>query len=514
MSDSPYTVTIVGGGTAGWITAGILSAGHDTKNGRLRVRLIESPDVAPIGVGEGTWPTMRATLRTIGVSEHEFLKECQASFKQGSLFKGWIDGGPGDGYYHPFELPLGYFEANPAISWLSSNQAQSFSKSVCPQEYLCEANLSPKTPTTPQYAGVRNYGYHLDAGRFSTFIKKHCVERLGVEHISDTVVGIDSHDDGMISAVLTEHHGAITGELFIDCTGFRSVLLGQHFGVEVEPIGDQLFVDTAFATQVPNARDAPIASQTISTARAAGWIWDIGLSDRRGVGYAYSSAHTEENAALSDLQTYLGLSDAEFSDLSVRKLDIKSGYRKEFWKKNCVAIGLSAGFVEPLEASAIILTEMSAKMISQHLPIVPAAMPILAKRFNRTFKYHWTRIIDFLKLHYVLSRRTEPFWADNRNLETVSDRLKEDLLLWRHHAPWTEDFTHKDEIFPVASYQYILYGMGFDTKPSLLAMTENDQKLASHRSIEIERIVASSLSHLESNTAALHRIRSQTVVST
>lgn len=507
MSDSPFTVTIVGGGTAGWITAGIIAAEHDARTGRLNVRLIESPDVAPIGVGEGTWPTMRATLRAMGVSEHEFLKDCHASFKQGSLFRGWVDGGSDDAYYHPFELPIGFFDANPAVSWLSSNRSHSFSKSVCPQEYLCEANLSPKTPTTPPFAGVSNYGYHLDAGHFSTFIKKHCIDRLGVDYVSDTVVEIDSFDDGRIAAVCTQNHGAIAGDLFIDCTGFSSVLLGEHFGIEVEPIGDKLFVDKALATQVPHGSDEPIASQTISTARAAGWIWDIGLSNRRGVGYVYSSSHTEEQTAVEDLQDYLGLSDTEFSDLTIRKLDIKSGYRKEFWKQNCVAVGLSAGFIEPLEASAIVLIEMSAKMISRNLPIAPSAMPILARRFNQTFRYHWERIVDFLKLHYVLSHRPEAFWVDNRNPATVSERLKEDLRLWRHQTPWTEDFTHKDEIFPVASYQYILYGMGFETDLRQIALTERDQKLAENHSIEIDRIANSGLSHLESNREALRRIR-------
>ncbi|MEM5518119.1 tryptophan halogenase family protein [Henriciella sp. AS95] len=501
------TITIVGGGTAGWITAGILASAHDAASGRIKVRVIESPDIPTIGVGEGTWPTMRATLKAMGVRESDFLRACSASFKQGSMFAGWVSGAADDVYYHPFELPLSFFETNPARAWLQGGSNTSFSKSVCPQEFICEAHLAPKTAITPDFAGVSNYGYHLDAGKFSAFIRTHCTNSLGVEHIPDTVVEILADPSGDIRAMKTQHYGEVDGDLFIDCTGFRSLLLGQHCGIGLKPLQDQLFIDTALAVQVPYEDGDPVRSQTVSTAQAAGWIWDIGLSNRRGVGHVYSSRYTDEEQAREALRTYLGMSEAQLAEFSVRKLDITSGYREKFWDRNCVAIGLSAGFVEPLEASAIVMIEMSAKMIAAQLPATRAAMDVVAKRFNRTFTHHWERIVDFLKLHYVLSQRSEPFWVDNRDPATLSNRLREDLGLWEHQPPWTEDFDHKDEIFPAASYQYVLYGMGYRTAPDRNGLTQKEKRVDDERRAQIDRLLARGLSQLETNRAVLDRVQ-------
>lgn len=507
MSNPIRIITIVGGGTAGWITAGVIAAAHDSEKGRVKVRLIEAPDIPTIGVGEGTWPTLRTTLRAMGIKERDFIRACDASFKQGSKFCGWVNGTDNDCYYHPFELPLAFFDTNPVTAWLQSDGDQSFSKSVCPQEYICEAHLAPKMPTTPDFAGISNYGYHLDAGKFSEFIKRHCIEELGVEFISDKVVEVISEENGDIQGVRTKHHGVVEGDLFIDCSGFRSLLLGGHYRVPPKPLKDVLFVDSALAVQLPYAENEPIQSQTLSTAQTAGWIWDIGLSTRRGVGHVFSSSHTSDQSALEELRKYLAMDEGQFADLSVRKLSIEASYRSELWKHNCVAVGLSAGFLEPLEASAIVMIEKSAKMIAAQLPTSRDAMDVVSKRFNTSFTHHWERIVDFLKLHYVLSRRTGDFWIDNRAQETLSDRLREDMSLWQHQAPWAEDFEHKDEIFPAASYQYVLYGMGFQTQPSPLGLTTKEKQLVSERRQKIDRLVTSGLKQLESNRAALERIR-------
>ncbi|MEJ7806472.1 MAG: tryptophan 7-halogenase, partial [Telluria sp.] len=220
-----------------------------------------------------------------------------------------------------------------------------------------------------------------------------------------------------------------------------------------------LFNDTALAIQVPYPQEhSPISSQTTSTAQSAGWIWDIGLPTRRGIGYVYSSAHTSDAAAEQVLHQYVGQSDGA----SARKLTFKPGYRRQFWHRNCVGIGLSAGFIEPLEASALALVELSAAMLSDDMPATRAVMEIVARRFNEAFTYRWERVIDFLKLHYVLSRRTDSdYWRDNR---AAPERLDELLTLWRHRPPSRTDFGRIDEVFPSASYQYVLYGMGFRTE--------------------------------------------------
>ncbi|QBE63823.1 tryptophan halogenase family protein [Pseudoduganella lutea] len=455
MSSLINHVVVVGGGSAGWLTAGVLAADHPA----LRVTLVESPDVAPIGVGEGTWPSMRDTLHRIGVSESAFFRECDAAFKQGSRFNGWRHGGGADDYYfHPFVLPQGFGEADLVASWQRDFPDVPFADLASFQPHLCTNGRAPKQPATPEFAAVANYGYHLDAGKFGVFLRKHCLEKLGVRYVPDHVMAINSHGNGDIASLQTKEHGALDGDLFIDCTGMQSLLLGRHYGVPLLHRKDVLFNDCALAVQVPYEReDSPIASQTTSTAQRAGWIWDIGLPTRRGIGHVYSSAHTSDEQAEADLRAYVG------TDMPApRKLTFQPGYREQFWHRNVVAIGLSAGFIEPLEASALALVEMSAAMVSDDLPATRDAMDIVARRFNDAFTYRWERVIEFLKLHYVLSGRNDSsYWHDNRRAETIPARLQELLVLWRHRPPSRLDFNRIEEVFPSASWQYVLYGMGF-----------------------------------------------------
>ena len=459
------SVVIVGGGTAGWLTAGIIAARHRSRMpGGFSVTLIESPTIKIIGVGEGTWPTLRTTLEKMGVSETDFFRNCDAAFKQGAKFSRWTTGAEDDGYYHPLMLPQSFTQLNLAPHWLGNGGDESFSDYVCPQGQLCDQGLAPKLITTPEYQAVANYAYHLDAGKFAPFLQKHCTEKLGVRHVLADVSNVVQNERGDIKSVVTAQAGEIAGDLFVDCTGFAALLIGKTLGVGFKDCSDVLFCDTALAVQVPfDTPDAPMASHTISTAQAAGWIWDIGLPTRRGIGYVYSSRHTSEEAAQETLRSYIG---PALGDRSVRKIPIRSGHRTTFWKNNCVAIGLAAGFLEPLESSAIVLTELSAKLIAEQMPANREVMDIVAARFNEVTGYRWGRIIDFLKLHYVLTQRTDSaFWIDNTDPHTVPERLQNLLRLWKYQSPWFfDEFDRLEEVFPAASYQYVLYGMGFRTE--------------------------------------------------
>ena len=468
MNDSVSKIVIVGGGSAGWLTAGLLASElrGDTR-APVDVTLVESPDVGTIGVGEGTWPTMRATLKKIGISEIEFLMRCTASFKQGTQFLGWTTGAADDRYYHPFSAPAGYGELNVVPHWQEHRDQVSFVDAVGLQGRVCDRNLAPKQLATPEYAFVVNYGYHLDAGKFAALLQEHCTGRLGVRHVLDHVTRVNGEPDGDIVSVSTARNGDLVGDLFIDCTGLKALLLGEHYRVPFVSRASVLFNDSALALQVPHAKpDGPIASQTNSTAQPAGWVWDIALQSRRGVGYTYSSAHTSDEEAQRVLREYVAASGfAGTADLEPRKIGFESGHRKTFWYRNCVAVGMSAGFLEPLEASALVMIELAGQMISEEFPANRRTMDIVARHYNEVFSYRWDRIIDFLKLHYVLSKREDSaFWKDNRLPETIPDSLAEHLELWRHRAPWLRDFAHQDEVFSAASYQYVLYGMGFRTQ--------------------------------------------------
>lgn len=460
-------IMIVGGGSAGWLTAGVIAAEHLVDNEKgIELVLVESPDVPTIGVGEGTWPSMRLTLRKIGVSETDFFRECDASFKQGSKFVDWRSPGSG-AYYHPFSLPDGGNDLNLAAHWLPHRDRVSFADAVCPIRFISDRHLAPKLITTPEFGGASNYGYHLDAGKFSNFLKKHCIEKLGVTYIQDHVVRINSADNGDIASLSTKEHGDLAADLFIDCSGFASLLLGEHYQIPLREARQVLFNDSALAVQVPYADpQGPVESCTLSTAQDCGWIWDIGLPTRRGVGHVFSSAHTSEDQVLRNLQAYLepAIGKAAAANITPRKLSFTPGYRAELWHRNCVGVGIAAGFIEPLEATALVLIELSAQMIAEQLPATRAVMDTVAQRFNTKFHENWHRIIEFLKLHYVLSeRRDTDYWRDHLAASTQPEGLQELLELWRYHVPWKHDI-RGDEMFPWASYQYVLYGMGFITQ--------------------------------------------------
>jgi len=471
-------IVIVGGGTAGWLTAGVIAAKHRSRMAAgFTVTLVESPNTPIIGVGEGTWPTLRTTLAKIGVSETDFFRECDAAFKQGAKFARWTTGAEDDAYYHPLMLPQGFHQLNLVPHWLSDGGARSFCDTVTPQGRICDDGLAPKTIATPEYDAVANYAYHLDAGKFAPFLQRHCCGKLGVRHVLADVRQVLLAEDGDIRAINTEQAGEIEGDLFVDCTGFRSLLLGEALGVPFKDCGDVLFCDTALAVQIPHeSEDSPIASHTISTAQSAGWIWDIGLPTRRGTGHVFSSSHISDDEAERELRAYIGPAG---NGLDVRKIKIRSGHRETFWKRNCVAVGLAAGFLEPLEASAIVLIELSAKLIAEQMPRCREVMDVVASRFNATTHYRWGRIIDFLKLHYVLTKRTDSaFWRDNVRPETIPERLQELMLLWKYQSPWFHDeFDRVEEVFPPASYQYVLYGMGFRTEVEAEALA-GDARLA------------------------------------
>lgn len=463
------TIVIVGGGSAGWLTAGIIAARHNPPSaGGLgtRIVLLESPDVANLGVGEGTWPTMRDTLRQIGVSEVEFLRSCDASFKQGSQFIGWHKG-QGESYYHPFTPPSAYGVFNLAEHWQHHRAESSFTDAVCPQGRVCDLGLAPKLPQSPEYAFSLNYGYHLNAGKFVELLQRHCVEKLGVEYRSGHVQEVVSAANGDIAALRLTSGETIGGDLFFDCTGFAALLIGKHYDIPFISQRDYLFNDTALAVQAEYAtEDAPIASCTRATAQTAGWIWDIALPSRRGIGHVFSSQHISVEKAEEALAKYLK-ADPMLAEIqpAPRKIQFQPGHREIFWHRNCVAIGVSAGFVEPLEASALVLIEKSAEWISQQLPRDRSAMTVLARRFNELTRERWGAAIDFLKMHYALTERSDSaYWRDHCRAESIPATLQDSLALWRTQIPWLYESNCRFELFSSASLQYVLYGMEFATE--------------------------------------------------
>ena len=469
-------VLIVGGGTAGWLTAAFLArtVGCGADADSVRVTLVESKEIGIIGVGEGTFPSIRGTLAAIGIDEGRFIRECDATFKQGIKFTDWVrpPGAPGnDHYFHPFSLPSqrpGGPELLPY--WLQGAAAPGagFAAAATMQKRVADASHAPKRPNDADFLGPLNYAYHFDAGKFAALLSTHA-QSLGVQHVQATVERVELDAQGAIGAVHTREAGTLTADLYIDCTGFRAALIGEALGTPFRNINDVLFVDRALAMQVPYERaDAPIPSYTISTAHEAGWTWDIGLHKRRGIGYVYSSRHTDDTRAEQVLRQYIGpAGDA----LNPRQLKLNVGYRELHWVKNCAAVGLSGGFLEPLESSGIGLIETAAYLVSYLFPHSGDMAPV-AKVYNDMMKARYERIVDFVKMHYCLTQRTDSqFWIDNADPASVPDSLRDKLSMWRSRPPHRMDFVVDVEMYPPSSWQYVLYGMEFPTKQYANALT-------------------------------------------
>lgn len=463
-------IVIVGGGTAGWLTACILAKQLNCVNSsELTITLIESPDIPTVGVGEGTVPTMRKTLQMIGVSESEFVKQCDVTFKQSIKFVDWLHNPIKDkphSYHHLFNYPHSVgFDLTPY--WLMSDKSHSFAECVSVQSMACDLNLAPKKITQAEYQASLEYAYHLDAGKFGKFLQNHGVSKLGVTHQQSTISKVEIAANGDIAALHTNKGDKVTADLFIDCSGFCSLLLGDALKVKFIDKGDQLIVDNAIAMQVPYAdEEREIPPYTIATAQTAGWTWDIGLSKRRGVGYVYSSSHISHDEAENTLRNYVG---SEAEHINARRIPMQTGYREKFWHKNCVAIGLAAGFVEPLEATALLIVEATAKLLAEKLPSQSSDFHYAAKSFNNITQYAWDRVIDFIKLHYYISQRTDSqFWLDNTNPSSAPTSLLERLEYWQRNVPTQSDFFSKYEVFQLENYQYVLYGMEFFTDINII----------------------------------------------
>ena len=493
MADTINNLLIIGGGTAGWLTAAILAKQLGDGKNAISITLVESPDIPILGVGEGTWPNLRATLQKIGIDETEFMRECDATFKQGAEFVNWVNTPTKDvkdSYYHPLNTVFhASYDFNLSPYWLLGDAADNtpYDQAVASQARICDHGLAPKKITTPSYAAIQEYSYHLNANKFANLLRKHCTTHLNVKQHFANVTQVNQSSDGFIESVTTDSAGTISADLFLDSTGASALLIAKTLGVGWNKIDHILLNDTALAVQVPyDDEDTPISSHTIATAHDAGWTWDIGLFNRRGVGHVYSSHHTTDDKAETVLREYIG---SAAKNLEIRKIPLKTGYRKEFWHKNCIAIGMAAGFVEPLEASAIYLFDAAANMIADQLPRTRKNMELVAKKFNSHYKMRIERSIDFIKLHYCISKRRDTqYWIDNCAQESIPYELQQKLEHWKTHPPTKYDFNFAWEPFNLDSYLYVLYGMKFNTQIHNNSSAFKSRDTAKRMFTEVERV--------------------------
>ncbi|MEO3711611.1 tryptophan halogenase family protein [Roseateles flavus] len=491
------TIAIIGGGTAGWLAANHLGR-ELAADPELSITVIESDEVPIIGVGEGTVPFIKQSLQKFGIGEAELMLSCETTFKTGIRFQGWLDAarhGADHHYLHAFASPFpGGLDVTPA--WLEDSGGRPFDD-VSVAARLSEAGRSPKQISSGPYVGEADYAYHVNAQQFAQLLSRNAQQRFGVRHQLATIVGAERAADGGIAALRTRSGERLAFDFYVDCSGFASLLTQGVLKVPFVDKSHQVLTDTALVQQVPFGPDEPIAPYTLATAHRAGWIWDIPVTQRRGTGFVYASAYMGEDEAVAAFARYLGRPEAGFVP---RKIAMKIGYRQQMWSHNCVALGLAQGFVEPLEATSILLTDFSAQLLSRNFPRQQGDEPALRRHFNEATGQAWERIIDFVQLHYHLSDRSDSdFWLDNRQPGHLSEVLRERLAKWRVAPPQATDFGSRFELFSVENYLYVLYGMKFATRGFPIGEAERREARQQLAQVEARarRLVESLPSHRE-----------------
>ncbi|MFL9839968.1 tryptophan halogenase family protein [Sphingomonas sp. ST-64] len=445
-----FDIVIVGGGTAGWMCAAACAAKLDPR--RYRVRLIESEAIGTVGVGEATLPQMKDFNDFLGLDEREFMAATQASFKLGIEFVNW--GRQGDRYIHPFGTfgrPIG--EADFFSYWARANAAGTAPSlfDTCFPIVMAKADRFMLPNGDPD--DVRNafsYAYHLDAFLYARFLRRWA-EARGIERVEGRIVDVARDGaDGRIAAVTLESGARVAGDLFVDCSGFRSLLLGQTLGIGFEDWSHWLPCDSAVA--VPSARSAAFTPYTRATRRDAGWQWRIPLQHRTGNGYVYASRHLSDDAAAAALLA--GLDGEALAE--PRVLRFTAGKRAQAWSRNCIAMGLAGGFLEPLESTSIYLVQAAIMHMLTLLPDRPEIDPALAAEFNRVLDIEYDRIRDFLILHYVANVADAPLWEAVTSTD-LPDTLRARIERFRHraHVP-----AYRDGLFGPTSWQAVFVGQG------------------------------------------------------
>ncbi len=463
-------VLIVGGGSAGWITAAYMNSALNARKTMVEITLVESASIGRIGVGEATVPTIRQVLQSVGISETEFMKKTDATFKQAIRFDDWHHIGDG-GYYHPFQRrPMARIDRAGA-DWLMSDRSVPYAETVSVQPAFSDLGLSPRMAGSKDFGSPFPYAYHMDAEKFADYLRDISVAR-GVTHHLDDVTDIEQAENGNITAVKTKDGLSLEADLFIDCTGFASLLSGKTLGTDFTDYGQWLLCDRAVAMRVPYSAHYPgdVKPYTSATALSHGWKWDIGLTDRRGVGYVYSSQFLSDDEAEAQLRAHEG---SHTDSLEARRLKFRVGMRPKPWTNNCVAIGLSGGFIEPLESTGLYLIEFAAITLCEHFPFGEFTEP-LAKRFNEIMGSRYSEILDFINMHYCLTKRDDTdFWREVQKEERITDSLKEKFEFWRFKPPTHSDFDDQLRLFSHQSYEYILYGMDFQVADGVLPPGDN-----------------------------------------
>ena len=478
----PFHVVIVGGGSAGWMTAAYLSKALEDG---VRISLIESPTISTIGVGEATFSTIHLFFSFLGLKEQDWMPHCNASYKLAIKFVGW--NAEGRHFYHPFQR-FDIVQGRSMIDWWLKLERHTapFDYACFTVPAMCDARRSPRYADghvfdTKVDSHLNSddqgkalllddlqlqypYAYHFDASLLAKFMSTYALSH-GVTQIKDDVLDVELTGAGDIAALKTAQHGRIEGDLFIDCTGFRGLLINKALQEPFISFSDSLLCDSAVAMQVPSdPKTEGINPFTTATALPAGWVWDIPLFHRTGTGYVYCSAFRSPEEAEREFREHLG---KRSEGCRAAHIKMRIGRSRNSWVKNCVAIGLSSGFVEPLESTGIFFIQHGIEQLVSHFPRKERDESNV-KSYNKAIAHCIDGIREFLTLHYYASSREDtPFWKATKTEIKVPGQLDERLALWQSRLPTNRTINPNYHGFESYSYSCMLLGLGWRPKGNL-----------------------------------------------
>ncbi|MET8183654.1 tryptophan halogenase family protein [Streptomyces sp. NPDC005336] len=527
MSDGRVrSLVILGGGTAGWMTASYLGK---ALQGEVDITLLEAPAIPRIGVGEATVPNLHsAFFDFLGIPEHEWMREANASFKAGIKFVNWRTPGRGapqprplgaqtDTFYHHFAhlkehdgVPL------PQYWYLKQQRGDdpgAFDRACFPETAVLDAKKGPwKADGTP----AMDYAWHFDAALVADFLRRFATQKQGVRHVQGEMAEVIQDERGFITALRTKDDQLLEGDLFVDCSGFRGLLINKAMSEPFLDMGDKLLCDSAVAAAVPHDDEANgIEPFTSAIAMSNGWTWKIPMLSRFGTGYVFSSKFTTRDDATREFCELWGL-DPQNTPLN--QVSFRVGRNRRAWVRNCVAIGLSSCFVEPLESTGIYFIYTAVEQLAKHFPD-KRFDPTLSDRFNREIESMFDFTVDFIQTHFAFSPRTDTeFWRANKKLP-IADDLREKIELYRAGLPvnpyssgeqvlhGTSELGNKN-FWNNTNYWCMLAGLGFLPEHVLPALRYKPASVAGADALfaDVPRRAAEQLEELPSTYDILHAL--------
>ena len=492
---APARIVILGGGSAGWMAANLLNQRWGSLG--TTVTLIESSDIGIIGVGEGSTPQLKAFFDQLGIAETEWMPRCNATYKAGIEFEGWSDRPGHERYFHPFPTAVDGF-TQPGFFYNTRARRTGRDVPAHPDPFYLATRIARecRAPVAPANFPFRvSYGYHFDAHLLGSFLREVASAR-GVEHIDARVASVDLDESGDVAALVAEDGRRFEADLFVDASGFRALIIEGALDEKHLSFESNLFNDSALVAPTPLPADG-VQACTRATARSAGWIWHIPLKHRIGNGYVYSSRYIDRASAEAEFRAHCGVPD----DSEVRHLRMRVGRVERSWVRNCLAVGLAQGFLEPLEATALHIVLVTVNSFLE------AYEDGSREAFNSAIARRYEGIRDYIVCHYRTALRSDTgYWRDSTGHDTLSDSLKALITAWFTGADLEEEIARQGiaDSYPPLSWHCLLAGYGNFPDPARLKPPGADISLVDMA--EVERFVGGCALNFQSHSDALSRL--------